>query len=86
MVMHEYGALALQRFARRRLFVTPDGEECDRDICLNEVGCGAHDCLQFAGRAYETHALLGVQRIGSGRGTWICDGRDRGRRHCAAED
>lgn len=84
--MHEYGALALKCFARCCFFATPDREECDRDICLEEIGCGAHDCLQFARRTYETHALLGVKHVCSGWGTWICDRRDRGRRHCVAGD
>jgi len=56
--MGEYGTLALQCFARYCFFVNTDGEECDRNVCLEEVGCGAHNCLQFTGRTYETHALL----------------------------
>lgn len=58
MVMGEYGTLALQCFSRYCFFVNTDGEECDRNVCLEEVGCGTHNCLQFTGRTYETHALL----------------------------
>lgn len=58
MVVREYGALTLQCFARHRFLVTPDGKKCDRDIRLEEEGSSAHDCLQFARRTYETHALL----------------------------
>lgn len=72
--VREYGTLALQCFQRWRLLFAPGGKESDRDISFDKIRGGAHEGLQFARRAHETHALLRVECICGGWGAWICDG------------